>query len=128
MGPNTRARQESWARLEQAVAEQRDLHLRYPSAGARRHYESKLKGKGKVSDAPCRKDDFFVQDCCGICMDRVPIVGYLPCRHVVACLQCQKLMGLNAPCPVCRCKIKSYQYVPGSDGLPCSSSSSQQHA
>lgn len=117
-----KAREESWVQLEKAAAELRhaaalrqDLHIRFPSARARAHYLSSLKGKGKAVDAPNHRDDFFTQDACGICMEGAPVVGYLPCRHVVACLSCQRTMGVHRPCPVCRSRIKSFKLVPAAD-------------
>ena len=117
-----KAREESWVQLEKAAAEQRqaaavqrDLHIRFPSARARAHHMSSMKGKGKVADAPCHRDDFFTQDACGICMEGAAVVGYLPCRHLVACLSCQRTMGVHRPCPVCRSRIKSFKLVLAAD-------------
>ena len=117
-----KAREESWVQLEKAAAEQRqaaavqrDLHIRFPSARARAHHMSSMKGKGKVADAPCHRDDFFTQDACGICMEGAAVVGYLPCRHLVACLSCQRTMGVHRPCPVCRSRIQSFKLVLAAD-------------
>eukprot|EP00930_Biecheleria_cincta_P004285 TRINITY_DN105192_c0_g1_i1.p1 TRINITY_DN105192_c0_g1~~TRINITY_DN105192_c0_g1_i1.p1 ORF type:complete len:257 (-),score=15.15 TRINITY_DN105192_c0_g1_i1:196-966(-) len=47
-----------------------------------------------------KKKVFYIQcDECAICMDSLVNTGLMPCRHVVVCTRCSKLI---VECPVCR--------------------------
>ncbi len=44
---------------------------------------------------------------CVVCLNAIdrPVL-YLPCRHAVVCVDCDKVMENKDPCPVCRDDIK----------------------
>ena len=69
-------------------------------ASSKRHEQRILRGK------------FWVHDACVICLNGVPEVGYSPCQHLVVCVGCQKQMGLNEQCPICRADVLEYGFLP----------------
>jgi DNA repair exonuclease SbcCD ATPase subunit len=42
---------------------------------------------------------------CCVCMEKVPSVLYLPCRHVKVCEGCDAQLERRDPCPVCRTPV-----------------------
>jgi hypothetical protein len=42
---------------------------------------------------------------CCVCMEQVPSVLYLPCRHVKVCEGCDDQLRSRDPCPVCRSPV-----------------------
>jgi hypothetical protein len=55
-------------------------------------------------------DQFFPEDTCCICMDRLPIV-YGPCGHISMCIRCSRLYRSNN-CPICRGRILQLKSLP----------------
>ena len=79
-------------------------------------WRSTINGRQTVDLGKNRKN-FFADETCAICMERMPGVGYLPCRHLVACVTCEKKIPrpgrVGCPsCPLCRHPVESYQFLP----------------
>ena len=75
---------------------------------------------GDTFHRPCGKysrENFFPQEKCVVCMGHKPEVGYMPCRHLAACIACQRQLAANggaSTCPLCRRDVVDYEYMPES--------------
>ena len=79
-------------------------------------WRSRINGRQSVDLSEDRKN-FFADETCVICMEQKPDVGYLPCRHLVACVTCEKKIprpgSIGCPsCPVCRHPVEGYCFLP----------------
>ncbi len=63
--------------------------------------------RDELSSLRRKVEELSAERDCTICMDRRRSVVYLPCSHVVSCLECSLTHGVNKPCPVCPSIITS---------------------
>ena len=65
--------------------------------------EQKEKKSSKVSELITENQNLKERSVCKICRDRSVGVVFLPCGHLVSCLECCKAIK---ECPICRAVIK----------------------
>ena len=53
---------------------------------------------------------------CAVCWENKPNVLFLPCGHVITCVQCASNTDLGDDCPMCRERVGSrYLHRPGQE-------------